>query len=189
MHAVGVHDPRHQLIIGVDVGRGHILFWTDRIDDLCDIPPRQRLKLASRHPRRIAHDPSLAAAEWDVRDGALPRHPRRERGHLVERHAGLIANAALSRPERNVVLDGVPGEHFDLVVVHLDGARDDDLALGVRQDLPNGGFEIQDAGCSVKLVEHGTGGRSVCGHDAPNPDGEPRVRCPSKSNRRYNQPV
>src|SRR5262245_2295539 len=37
VHAVGVHDPRHDLIVGVHVRRGYVLFWTDGIDDLGDV--------------------------------------------------------------------------------------------------------------------------------------------------------
>ena len=130
VHAVGVHHPRHDLIVGVDVGRRDVLFGADRVDDLRDVPPRQRLELAARHPRRIADDPSLAAAERHVRHRALPGHPRGERGDLVERNVRVIADPALRRTERDVVLHAVSGEHFDLAVVHLDRAGDGDLTLG-----------------------------------------------------------
>ena len=130
VHAVGVHDPRHDLVVGVDVGRRDVLLGTDRVDDLGDVAARQRLELAPRHARGIADDAALAAAERDVRDGALPGHPRRERGHLVERHVRVIADAALRRAERDVVLHAVAGEDLDLAVVHLDRARDVIWRLG-----------------------------------------------------------
>ena len=103
VHAVGVHHPRHDLLVGVDVGRRHVLLGADGIDDLGDVAPRERLELAARHPRRVADDAAFAAAERDVRDRALPGHPRRERRHLVERHVRVIADAALGRAERDVV--------------------------------------------------------------------------------------
>ena len=102
----------------------------------------------------IADDAALAAAERDVRDGALPRHPRGERGHFVERHVGVIADAALRRAERDVVLHAVAGEDLDLAVVHLDRARHDDLPLGVGEDLPDAGIEAEDARGAVELLEH-----------------------------------
>ena len=102
--------------------------------------------------RRIADDAALAAAERDVRDGALPRHPRGQRRDLVERDAGVIADAALGRTERDVVLHAVAGEDLDLAVVHLHRARDDDLALGVGEDLPDAGLEVEDARRLVELL-------------------------------------
>ena len=52
VHAVGVHHPRHDLVVGVDVGRGHVLLRADGVDDLRDVAARERLELAARHPRR-----------------------------------------------------------------------------------------------------------------------------------------
>ena len=48
VHAVGVHHPRHDLIVGVDVGRGHVLLRTDGVDDFRDVPSGERLELAAR---------------------------------------------------------------------------------------------------------------------------------------------
>jgi hypothetical protein len=89
-----------------------------------------------------------------VRDSAFPRHPRGERRDFVERHAGVVADAALRRSERDVVLDAVAGEHFDLAVVHLHRARHDDLALRMREDLPDARIEAEDARGAVELLEH-----------------------------------
>jgi len=47
VHAVGVHDPRHDLIVGVDVRRRHVLLRPDRVDDFGDVAPRQRLEFAA----------------------------------------------------------------------------------------------------------------------------------------------
>src|SRR5262249_5125060 len=132
VHGVGVHDPRHDLRVGVDVGGRHVLFGADRVDDLGDVTARERFDLALGHLRGIADDAALAAAERDVRDGAFPRHPGRERGDLVERHTRVIAYAALRRAERDVVLHAVAGEDLDRAVVHLYGARDDDLPFRAR---------------------------------------------------------
>ena len=46
VHRVGVHHPRHDLLVGVDVRRRHVLFRTDRVDDFGDVAPRQRFDLA-----------------------------------------------------------------------------------------------------------------------------------------------
>ena len=74
--------------------------------------------------------PPLPPPNGIVRDRALPRHPRGERGDLVERDVGVVADAALRRSERDVVLHAIAGEDLDLAAVHLNGARHDDLALG-----------------------------------------------------------
>jgi hypothetical protein len=46
VHRVGVHHPRHDLIVGVDVGRGDVLLGADRVDDLGDVAAGQRFELA-----------------------------------------------------------------------------------------------------------------------------------------------
>ena len=164
VHGVGVHDPRHDLLVRVDVRRGHVLVGADRIDDLRHITAGERLELAARHARGVADHAALAAAERDVGDRALPGHPRGERRHLVERHVGMKADAALRRAERDVVLHAVPGEHLDLTAVHLHRTRHGDLPLGPRQDFPDAGLEVEDARRSVELLEHGTEDRPVCRH-------------------------
>ena len=167
VHAVGVHHPRHDLIVGVDVGRGHVLVRADRVDDLRDVAPGQRLELAPRHPRRVADDAALAAAERDVRHRAFPRHPGRQRRHLVERDVGVIADAALGRTERDVVLHAVAGEDLDLPVVHLHRARHGDLPLRVRQDFPDAGVEPQQPRRSVEFLEHRVENAAACTHVTP----------------------
>ena len=98
--------------------------------------------------------PPLPPPNGIVRDGALPGHPRRERGDFVEGHAGVIADAPLRRPERDVVLDAVAGEDLNLAVVHLDRAGHDDLTLGMGEDLPDAGVEAEEARRPVELLEH-----------------------------------
>ena len=167
VHAVGVHDPRHDLVVGVDVGRRDVLLGADRVDDLGDVAARQRLELAARHPRRVADDAALAAAERHVRDGALPRHPGGQRRDFVERDVGVIADAALGRAERDVVLHAVAGEDLDLAVVHLDRAGDGDLPLGMREDLPDAGIEPEQARRAVELLEHRVENAAACFHVTP----------------------
>ena len=182
VHGVGVHDPRHDLLVRVDVRRGHVLVGADGIDDLGHVAAGERLELAPRHARRVADHAALAAAERDVGDRALPGHPRGERRHLVERHVGMKADAALRRAERDVVLHAVPGEHLDLTAVHLHRTRHGDLPLGPRQNFPDAGLEVEDARRSVELLEHGTEDRPVCRHGcvlvarARSQAGAPRIR-------------
>src|SRR6185436_5470550 len=134
-----------------------------------------------------AYHAALAAAKGNVRHRALPRHPRGQRGHLVERDAGVIADAALGRSERDVVLDAVAGEDFDLAVVHLDRARDDDLPLRRGEDFPDAGFEVEDPRRSVELLEHRVEDRAGSRrHDAPSPARSPeRPDGPSRNGPAY----
>ena len=64
-------------------------------------------------------------------------------------------NAALTRSRVDVVEDTIPGENLDLAVIHLNRARDDDLALGLGEDLPDAGIETEKPPRLAELVEHG----------------------------------
>ena len=66
----------------------------------------------------------------------------------------VIADAALGGTERDVVLHAIAGEDLDLAVVHLHRTGDDDLPLGMGEDLPDAGFEIENAGRAIELLEH-----------------------------------
>jgi hypothetical protein len=164
VHAVGVHHPRHDLIVRVHIRRGHVFLRPDGINDLGDVAASERFELAPRHPGRIADDAALAAAEGDVGHRTLPRHPRGECRHLVERHIRVIANAALRWTERDVVLDAIPREYLDLAVVHLHRTGHDDLSFGVSQDAPDAGIEFEDAGGAIELLEHRPEDAAVLGH-------------------------
>ena len=164
VHGVRVHDPRHHLLVGVDVGRRHVLVRPDGVDDLGDVAAGERLDFATRHPRRVADDSAFAAAEGDLRDGALPGHPRRQRRDFIQADIGVIADAAFGRAEADVVLDAVAGEDFDLAAVHLNRARHDDLPLGRRQDLPDARLEVHQTGGAVELLQHRTKNASRARH-------------------------
>jgi hypothetical protein len=154
VHGVGVHDPGHDLIVGVDVGRRHVLLGPDGVDNLGDVAAGERLELPPREAVGIHDDPPLAAAERDVGHRAFPGHPGGQRGDLVQRDAGMIADATLRGAERDVVLDSIAGEHLDLAVVHLDRTRHDDLTFGMGQHLPDAGVEPEEPGRPVELLKH-----------------------------------
>ena len=73
----------------------------------------------------------------------------------------------LAGPERDVVLHAVAGEDLDLAVVHLHRTRDDDLPLGVREDLPDAGIEVEDARRAVELLEHRVENAAATFHMTP----------------------
>jgi hypothetical protein len=79
----------------------------------------------------------------------------------------VIPDAAVRRSERDVVLDAEAAEDFDLAVVHLDRTGDDDLSLGMREDFPDAGFEVEDAGGAVEFLKHRPENRSAGRRHAP----------------------
>src|SRR5262249_28602442 len=75
VHGVGIHDPCHRLLVGVDVRSGYILLRPDKVDDLCRITARQALQFALAHLLGIADYAALGSAKRNVDDRALPSHP------------------------------------------------------------------------------------------------------------------
>ena len=110
---IRVEDPGHHRGARADVGRRDVLLGPDLVDDLRGVAARHPLELAERQRLRVADDAALGAAEGEVHQRALPRHPHRERLHLVERDAGVVADAALRRAARDVVRDAPAGEDAD----------------------------------------------------------------------------
>jgi hypothetical protein len=128
-----IHD--HRLAVGADVGRRDVPLRPDVVAERRGEAARDALELGLRVLARIDLDAALAAAERDLVERALVRHPRRQRLHLVEVGLVVVADAALVRPEHVVVLDAVALEHLDLPVVHADREVRDDLVLGLTEDL------------------------------------------------------
>src|SRR4029077_5240731 len=75
LHAVGVHDPGHGLLVGAEVGSHHVLAWADDIQHFLAEAARQPLQFLARQGLGVAGDAALGAAEGQVHDAALPRHP------------------------------------------------------------------------------------------------------------------
>ena len=151
VHRVRIHEPRHRLRIGVDVGSGNVFVRTDDFDQFCGIPARDTLELALREFGRVAGDAAFTAAERQIDDRAFPRHPKGERRHFVQRHAGVETDAALGRAARETVLDAITGVHLEFTIVALERNREDDLARRVRQNGAHGGVEFQKLGSLVEI--------------------------------------
>src|SRR2546421_2556574 len=142
-HRKCVHDPGHRLLVCVNVGRGDVAVGADDGRDLEGVAPRETFEFTLRHRLRVAHHAALAAAVRYADRRALPGHPRGERLHLVERDVGVEAYAALRGAARDVVLHAVALEDSNLAAVHPDGDGDDELPLGVLQDLAHGLVEVE----------------------------------------------
>ena len=143
VHGVGVHDPRHGLLVGVHVRRGNVLLRPDELDDLRGVAARHALQLALAHALGIADDAALGSAEGNIDDRALPGHPTGQRAHFVQRDIGRVADAALARTARHGVLHAEAGEHVDHAVVQGHRKVNDDLPRRRAQHLPQSFIEIQ----------------------------------------------
>ena len=85
LHRVGVHQPRHGLLVGADVGRGDIVFGTDQRADLTGVAAGHALELGGAVLTRVDADAALGPAVRNVEQRAFPRHPHGQRPDLVER--------------------------------------------------------------------------------------------------------
>ena len=74
-HAVGVHDPRHSLCVGINIGCGDVLVGSDNRGDFVSVAPCQVFQLIFRELSRIANDAAFCPAERNIHDRAFPRHP------------------------------------------------------------------------------------------------------------------
>ena len=84
---------------------------------------------------RVDRDAALGAAVRHVEQRALPGHPHRERAHLVEVDVGCVAQAALGRAAREVVLHAVADVEPALAVVHAQRHGHGQLAARGREHL------------------------------------------------------
>ena len=136
VHGIGIHDPRHGLLVGVHVGSGNIFFRPDEFEQLSGVAARHTFEFAARHFLGIADDAALGSAKWNVDDSALPRHPAGECADFVESNVRAIADAAFGRSASDGMLDTVAGENFQLAIVELDRDMNDDLPVGIAENLP-----------------------------------------------------
>jgi hypothetical protein len=83
-HGIGVHDPRHHLLVGADVGGGNIAVGAEQQRDLAGVASREALELRAR--QRGGSDPhaALRSSVGEIHHCVLHRHPRRERHDLGE---------------------------------------------------------------------------------------------------------
>src|ERR1019366_3920341 len=150
VHGVGVHDPRHDLLIGIDVGRGDVAFGPDKIDDLGGVAARDLLQFGVGEDGWVADDSALAAAERNVDDGALPGHPGGQRTHFVEGDIGSESDAALGRAARDRVLYAVAGEDFDASIVELNWNVNGDFPSGSPKPFTHSVVEFEPPGGILK---------------------------------------
>jgi hypothetical protein len=102
--------------------------------DLPHEDPGEPLHLARAELRGVDLDPALGPAERHAHHRGLPGHEAGERAHLVDVDLGVVAQPALERPARVVVLHAVADEVADGAVVAAQRELDPQLAAGGHQD-------------------------------------------------------
>ena len=180
-----VHDPRHHLRIGARVGSGDVASGPENAGDLVDERPGDQLQLILVEIPGRTVDSSLGAAERDVEERRLPRHQCRQRANLVEVHPLVVADAALERPARPVVLHPITREHVDPGVAEPDR----DLHLDLPVSGPYHGAHVlgdpEAIGRDIEVVGDGVEARRFRGSGVRSAVGNPRrlVRMRKTANR------
>ncbi len=136
VHGVGVHDPGHDLFVGIHVGGGNVFFGANELDQLRGVTAGHPLQLAHAHLFGVADDSTLGSAEGDIYHGAFPGHPTGQSSNLIEGDVWGVANSTFAWTAGNRVLYPEAGEHFNAAIIHADWEMYDDLSGGVTEDLP-----------------------------------------------------
>src|SRR5579872_364269 len=152
MHAVGVHDPRHDLGRRPHVGRGDVAVGPHQDFDFGSIAARQVLELGLGQDLGIAHDAALGAAVRQTDHRALPGHQHRQRPDLVQGHIRMVADPALRRAEDRAVVNPVSGEHLDRAILALHRERHGQLAFRIHEELAHTALERQQVRRLVELL-------------------------------------
>ncbi len=126
---VGVHHPRHHLLVGAKVRCGDVGLGADDVDDLHGVATGHSLQLGTGETHRVHPDPALGPPEGDSHDRALPGHEHGEGAHLTEVHVGGVSDPTLGRPHGGQVLDAIAEEGLDLRVVVMSKREADDGCL------------------------------------------------------------
>lgn len=109
------------------------MIWTDDRHDLGRVAAGDPFELGGRIVARINPHTALRSTMCNVNQGALPRHPHRERTNFVEVYLRAVAPSALGRSARVVVLEAVADQDLDLAVVAPQRNADGELAPRHRE--------------------------------------------------------
>ena len=150
LRRVGVHHPGHRLLVRRHVRRRDVLLRADERGEVGGEAPGQPRELRLRERARVAAHAALRAAVGQSEERALPGHPHRERRTLAEVDAGVVADAALRRPEHRRVLHAVGRERPYRPVVHPHRQGQDHCPLGQAQALRD---VLRDARVRRRLLE------------------------------------
>ena len=139
----------------------------DERDHFLRVTAGQAFQFVLGQLARVAGNAALGAAVGQTGQGAFPAHPHRQRRHLAQRHVRMIAQAALGRAERQMVLHAVAGEHLGGPVVAMNRQGDRHGALGIFDAVALGVGDLQMVGHQVKLLAGHPESRVIVDFHAP----------------------
>ncbi len=150
--AVGVHDPRHRLLVGAQIRRRDVAIGPDEVDDLRGVAPGDPLHLGATQAVGVHADAPLGASEGQSNDGALPGHQHGQRRYLAQVDVGGVPDASLGGTHGEQVLHAVTeeGVHFR-VVVAAEGEGDHEGPLWLDQPLADVLVEVHGFGDPLEL--------------------------------------
>ncbi len=143
VHGVGVHDPGHGLRVGADVRRGNVALWSKPFAQFGGVAAGDALDFVFGKLVGIADHAALRAAEGNIDDGALPRHPGSEGADFVEAHIRRKADTTFTWASDRGVKHAIAGEDFELAVVERDRNVNRDFLAGILQIAVEAIFQIQ----------------------------------------------
>ena len=117
-YGVGVGDPGHLPAASAVIGCRHVDRRADEVlaHQLAGVASGDALDLVVGVGRRVDLDRPLGTTERDIDDGALERHQRRQRHHLIFVHLCAVADAALERQPVMTVFDAPRPDDFERAV-------------------------------------------------------------------------
>jgi hypothetical protein len=153
MHTDGIHDPGHDLVVGIQVRGRDVAFWADKERNLRGIPAGHALQLARRQAFRRAGDAAFGPAVGNVDQSALPGHPHGQSLHLIRGHVRGVTYAPFGWATGHVVLHSVVGEHPNLTVIHVDREVHRQFSFAGPQKLAHPFVQVQPIGNHFELLD------------------------------------
>ena len=149
---IGVHEPRHDLLVRPHVGAHDVGMRTDERNHFLHVTPRDGFELVPRKLGGIARNAAFGAAVGQIGERAFPAHPHGERRGFSHGKTGRETGAALGRAKRQVVLNAIALESLNAAVVHVNRERDRDGALRIHQPIAVVAIDFQVIGDDLELV-------------------------------------
>ena len=140
-----IHDPRHDLAVGIHVWRGDIDVGPDHFVDLVGELSRHALELARIEGAGVDPDSPLGATVGNADHGGLPGHQTGEGVDFVLVRLLVVTEAPLEGTPGRVVLDAEALEDAHRAIVHLDGDRDLELARRGHQQALDALADVHDS--------------------------------------------
>jgi len=151
---IGIHHPRHHALVGSEIGCRNIAIRADDLDDLRCVASRQALEFVARECVWVDAHTTLRAAEGQVHQRALPRHPDRKGRYFSEVDVLVVSDAPLGGSHREQVLHAVCEDRLDRFVVVASKREGHDVSsLWSAQPFPDVRIQVHLLGGLVELVD------------------------------------